>query len=70
MLKNKNNFEIINLFFIVRLRTFQSTLVLSRVSFHNWLMSCLKNGKNNLEYAQVGNFYTSQQFLTIFTQHG
>jgi len=27
MLKNKNNFEIINLFFIVRLRTFQNTLV-------------------------------------------
>ena len=27
MLKNKNSFEIINLFFIVRLKTFQTTLV-------------------------------------------
>jgi hypothetical protein len=31
VLKNKNNFEIINLFFIVRPRTFQSTLVCNRL---------------------------------------
>ena len=29
---------------------------------HKEYMSCLKNGKNNLEYEQGGNFYTSQQF--------
>ena len=30
MLKNKNNFEIINLFFIVRPRTFQGTLIYAK----------------------------------------